>query len=442
MKKIILFAVINVLVSYLHAQNFAWAKHMPSSNMEGRSIALDATGNVYTTGYFAGTVDFDPGPAVFNMTSFGSIDIFISKLDAAGNFVWAKQLGGTGGDDGLAIAIAASGNVYTCGRFFSSTADFDPGGGTFNLTGPGGFISKLDASGNFISAIATTGEIKSIELDALGNVYLIQAGINSSSISKLDVNLNFIWTKTLAAATGMPGAPTAKDIAVYNGNVHVAGDFRGTVDFNPGAPVANITAIANGFILGTPDIFVLKLDNNGDYQWVGRMGGDAEDFGLSIAIDASGNVHTTGTFRETADFDPSAGTANLTVIGLDDAFVSKLNASGSFIWAKNFGGTISSPGIFAHASTTSNAIAIDAGGNPYITGSFEGPGDPHPAGVATFGMSSFGDRDIFVVKLNLSGSLSMGKTIGRNNERWGQRHRCEFRRGRLHHRFLPRHSRL
>ena len=97
---------------------------------------MDASGNVYTTGYFQGTVDFDPGAGTFNLTSAGLQDIFISKLDAAGNFVWAKQLGGTLNDVGYSIALDTSGNVYTTG-FFRDTVDFDPGAGTFNLTPAG-----------------------------------------------------------------------------------------------------------------------------------------------------------------------------------------------------------------------------------------------------------------------------------------------------------------
>ncbi|MCH8890811.1 MAG: hypothetical protein IH827_07025, partial [Myxococcales bacterium] len=96
-------------------------------------MAVDAAGNVYTTGFFLGTADFDPGPGTFNLTSAGSVDVFVQKLDTAGNPVWAVGMGGTGTDQGLGVAVDGAGNVYTSG-FFQGTADFDPGPGTFNLT--------------------------------------------------------------------------------------------------------------------------------------------------------------------------------------------------------------------------------------------------------------------------------------------------------------------
>ncbi|MCH7908562.1 MAG: hypothetical protein IIB38_02975, partial [Candidatus Hydrogenedentes bacterium] len=126
---------------------------------EGIAIAVDASGNVYTTGSFEGTVDFDPGASVFDLTSMGGLDVFISKLDASGNFLWAKAMGGTGTDKALGIAVDDSGKVYTTGSF-EGTVDFDPGASVFDLTSTGGldlFVSKLDASGNFLWATALGG---------------------------------------------------------------------------------------------------------------------------------------------------------------------------------------------------------------------------------------------------------------------------------------------
>jgi hypothetical protein len=154
----------------------------------GYSIAIDASGNVYTTGFFYGTADFDPGAGTFNLTTAGNGDIFISKLDSSGNFVWAKQMGAADYDYGNSIALDAAANVYTTGTFLG-TVDFDPGAGTFNLTSAGGidiFICKLDSSGNFAWAkkagAINDDEGHSIALDAFGNVH-IAGHFNSTSIS-------------------------------------------------------------------------------------------------------------------------------------------------------------------------------------------------------------------------------------------------------------------
>ena len=128
------------------AQDFLWAKSMGGTLTEiGLGNAVDGSGNVYTTGYFEGTADFDPGAGTANLTSAGSSDIFVSKLDANGNFLWAKSMGGTASDIGYSIAVDGSDNVYTTG-YFGGTVDFDPGAGTASLTSAGGldiFVSKL-----------------------------------------------------------------------------------------------------------------------------------------------------------------------------------------------------------------------------------------------------------------------------------------------------------
>ena len=94
------------------------------ANESGQGITTDNFGNVYVTGYFQDTVDFDPGPGVFNLKSNGSYDIFIQKLDADGNFIWAKQMRGDGAF-GTSIEIDTNGYMYCLGNF-SGTVDFDP----------------------------------------------------------------------------------------------------------------------------------------------------------------------------------------------------------------------------------------------------------------------------------------------------------------------------
>ncbi len=409
-----------------NAQALQWANAMGGPNSDaGYSIALDGSGNVYTTGYFEGTADFDPGAGVANLTSAGSSDIFISKLDASGNFVWANAMGGPNSDAGYSIALDGSGNVYTTG-YFSGTVDFDPGAGTANLTSspdrPDIFISKLDASGNFVWAKAMGGTSYDVSmciaLDGSGNVYttgyfggtadfdpgagvanltsVTSASSSDIFISKLDASGNFVWAKAMGGASILNelGFSIAFD---GSGNVYTTGCFGGTVDFDPGAGLANLTSSA-----GSISIFISKLDASGNFVWAKAMGGAFDALGSSIALDGSGNVYTTGYFGGTADFDPGAGVANLTTAVSNDIFISKLDASGNFVWAKAMGATSNDRGY---------SIALDGSGNVYTTGYFSGTVDFDPgAGVAN--LISADSSDIFISKLDASGNFVWAKAMG------------------------------
>ena len=113
--------------------NFIWAKQIGGTSYEfSQSLVLDGACNIYTTGYFNSTADFDPSSAFFNLTSAGNSDIFISKLDSSGNFLWAKKMGGLYKDWGTSISLDALNNIYTAGNFYDNV-DFDPNAGVFNL---------------------------------------------------------------------------------------------------------------------------------------------------------------------------------------------------------------------------------------------------------------------------------------------------------------------
>jgi hypothetical protein len=423
----------DIFVSKLDASgNFVWAKQMGVAGAAfayGYSIAVDAFGNVYTTGTFTGTVDFDPGPGTYNFTTVaGADDIFVSKLDSSGNFVWAKDMGGASidFDYGKSIAVDASFNVYTTGGF-QGTVDFDPGPGTYNLISAGAgdiFVSKLDSSGKFVWAKNMGGvgsaNVFSIAVDASFNVYttgsfqgtadfdpgagtynLISAGAGDIFVSKLDASGNFVWAKDMGGASSDQGNSLALD---GSRNVYTTGYFNGTADFDPGAGTYNLTAAGQG------DIFVSKLDSSGNFVWAKQMGGASDDGGNCIGVDASGNVYTTGLFRGTADFDPGAGTFNLISVGGSDIFISKLDSSGNFVWAKDMGGASDDWGM---------SIAVDDLRNVYTTGSFLGTANFDP-GPGTFNLTSAGNYDIFVEKLSQTAALPVTwlnfNGVLRNNE--------------------------
>ena len=378
---------------------FVWAKAMSgNSYSSGNGIALDRSGNVYITGHFMGTVDFDPGPDIYNKTSEGIRDIFVSKLNSNGDFVWVKTMGGTSSDEGLGIVVDTSGEIYTTG-YFALTADFDPGPEVYNLTSAGSydaFVSKLDGNGNFIwaakagSTWADSGT--DIAVDASGNVY------TTGSITPLGESEYIFVTKqdssgdrTWAKIMGGTGYAAAYGIAVDPpGNVYTTGYFSETVDFDPGGGVANISS------LGPEDIFISKLDSNGEYVWAKNMGGTSSDYGNSIAIDNLGFVYITGGFEDTLYFFPESLIPNLTSEGIRDIFVSKLDSDGSFVWAKAVGGTL---------DDGANDIAIGQLSSVHTTGWFKGTVDFDP-GPGTYSLVSNENKiNTFILKLDGSESF-------------------------------------
>lgn len=420
MKNFLLFIFSCCLSLYMHAQSgFAWAKQFGDSGGEqGFSIALDKNGNVYSTGSFSNTVDFDPGNGNYNLSEVGGGDIFISKLTANGDFVWAKRMGGLSTDIAYSIAIDKSNNIYTTG-FFRGTADFDPGSGVYNLISEGGtdiFISKLDSAGNFVWAKQIGGQCnqyaKAVTLDSLGNIYLTggfyciadfdpdtgtynlsSANYDDMFVLKLDSLANFVWAKQIGNTGGGEGlAITIDDI----GNVYTTGCFQYTCDFDPGTGIYNLTAT-----LGYGNAFVLKLNVNGDFVFARQLGEGGAALSNSIALDKGGNILTTGYFAWTSDFDPGTGSYNFTSVGPTDIFISKLDSLGNFLWAKQIG---------ANGWDQGNALAIDSNNNIYITGGFVDTVDFDPG----FGMYYLPNtlEGIFVVELSPSGSFVCAGGMG------------------------------
>jgi Beta-propeller repeat len=424
MKRFIQISLFFLLLVSANAQDasFAWAKKMGAAFTElPKSIKVDALGNVYTCGTFNGTIDFDPGSGVFNLVSHGSsYDAFIQKLDANGNFLWARNFGKWSfvNVDARGIEVDAFGNVYTIGSFWGS-ADFNPGAADFLLESGGynGFISKLDINGNFIWAKKIGGDdallyANAIKLDASSNIYITghfsglsdfdpNSGtsllLNNDSydvyIEKLTSSGDFVWVKQM-------GNPLEDDESLAitvdpGGNVLTTGIFKNTADFDPSAAVFNL--VGNSY----NEIFVSKLSGSGAFVWAKQLGGFGDDVPGSITTDAVGNVYTTGSFKFDADFDPGVANYNLTSFGGTDIFVSKLIADGSFGWAKQIGG-----------SSDDNGVSVSVvNGSVYYAGSFIGTVDFNP-GSPINNLVGAGGPDVFISRLGSDGSYGWAKRIG------------------------------
>lgn len=388
----------------------------------GRDVAVDGAGNVLIVGDFNSTADLDFSAGVFNLTSAGNADGFVTKMDSSGQFVWARQLGGPDGVTPLAVTTDGIGNVYVAGNF-RGTADFDPGPTSFLLTSAGrndAFVVKLDSAGNLVWALRFGGpgfdSARAIGLDGAGNVHTtgvfratadfdpgprvvsltsLSAWGSVAFISKLDADGDFLWARALQAANFSSGTGVAIDGA---GHVVSTGSFTGTTDFDPGVGTMSLTPV------GSNDAYVWKLDADGALVWARSFGGSSFDIGEGLAVDASDNVYTCGHFRLTTDFDPGVGTVNLTSAGNADIFVSKLDSNGDYVWARRMGG-VNSDRAFALA------LALDASGGVHTTGTMNGTSDLDP-GPGVFNLTSAGANDIFISKLDANGTFQWAGRAG------------------------------
>jgi len=405
-------------VFFVNAQTFDWVKQVGGTdNDEANAITTDATGNIYVTGKFGSTADFDPGPGIANLTSQGIFDVFIAKLNSSGDLIWVKQLGGIGSLGSSDIVVDDAGNVYTTGAF-EGTADFDPGAGTANLTSNGAddvYISKLDASGNFVWAKSFGGSSydsgSEIALDTTGNVFVggaffglvdVDPGVAVNNLSSngshdifiLKLNSSGDYLSSFNIGSGTSDYLSGLVIDSSN-NVYITGDYSFTVDFNPnGAPVQLTSE-------GSSDAFICKYDADEVLVWAKSIGGNDQEYPTGIALNSMGHVLVTGLFFDTCDVNPGAGVAELVPTpGFGNSFVLSLNSNGSYNWAINIGGT--------HYTEASD-IGVDSDDNIYVYGIYRGTINLNTS------YTTNGARDIFVLKLNSSGisvsSYTMGSTL-------------------------------
>ena len=413
MKKTFLLFILALCSIALFAQNlnWLWAKQAGGiSGDKGYSIAVDAYGNSYITGYFRESATF--GTTTLTSSSDYGSDIFVAKMDINGNWLWAKQAGGTDYDDGYSIAVDVNGNSYVTGYFYGS-ATF----GTTTLTsssdyGSDIFVAKLDINGNWLWAKQAGGTSydygNRIAVDAYGNSYvtgyfkssscsfgtitLNSSGYEDIFVAKMDSNGNWMWAKQAGGTSEDGGTSIAVDA---NGNSYVTGSFKESANFGT-------TTLTSS---GSWDIFVAKIDHNGNWLWAKQAGGTDNNGGISIAVDANGNSYVTGGF-----YGSSCSFSTITLINssieYSDIFVAKIDYNGNWLWAKQAGGTGYDAGY---------GIAVDTNGNSYVTGEFDGS--------ATFGTTTFtssGGSDIFVAKLDSNGNWLWAKQAGGTDDDYGK----------------------
>ncbi|MGE5363644.1 MAG: SBBP repeat-containing protein [Bacteroidota bacterium] len=347
MKTFILFAFI-VLFSAraVNSQSFTWANSAGGTGTdEGKSIAVDASGNVYVAGSFnSASITFGTTPPLENS---GNSDVFLVKYDAAGNVLWAQSAGGKYADYGRSVAVDGSGNIYMTGDFSSQEISF----GTETLT--------------------NTDE-------GSADIFLV----------KFNSDGNVLWAQSYGTAYTDRGISVVTDAS---GNVYMTGCFSSAqITFGTTPPIENA---------GNSDVFLVKYDAAGDVLWAKSAGGTGNDYGKSVAVDASGNIYVTGDYNSPAIAVNSTTLTNVNSAGTSDIFLSKYDTNGNLIWAKSAGGS---------ANDLAESVAADPLGNVYAAGNFSSKtftADP----ATLWNSTDDGTTDIFLLKYGIDGNLLLTK---------------------------------
>jgi hypothetical protein len=385
----------------------------------GNAIAVDRKGNAYVTGTTM-SPDFPTTPGAFDTTYNGGLgDVFVAKLNATGNgLVYSTFLGGAGNDVGEGIVLDRAGRAYIAGR--TDSADFPTTAGAFDTTQNGGsdvFVAKLNRAGDalaYSTFVGGAGQDRGLDIsaDPAGNAYITgsagpgnfpttpgafdttyNGGLSDVFVAKLNATGSaLVYSTFLGGFGGEFGEGLAVDEA---GQAYVAG-LTDSTDFPTTRGAFDRTY--NG---GGSEAFVTKLNATGSaLPYSTFLGGAVYDEGFGLALDPVGNAHVTG-FTGSADFPATAGAFDTTYNGGLDVFVSVLNAAGSALLYSTFlGGT---------GSESANAIVLDRSGNTYVTGG-TGSAD-FPATAGAFDTTYNGGYDVFVSVLNAVGSALVYSTF-------------------------------
>jgi hypothetical protein len=371
---------------------YGWTHMMGGDYVDaGQDIAVDSSGNIYITGVSSSnTVDF--------AEDFGSSDVimpfsrrFLTRINADGSYAWTLVDGGMAG---RRVTVDDQGNIYV-------TTD------NWYIT-----ISVIDPEGSLIWDRYIYGGIfdypNGIILDESRNIYLIgdfeysidfaqDFGLSDPKtpkgewdifITRINQDTSYGWTRRIGGIYYDEGTSIANDV---NGNLYLTGHVCGnTVDFGEDFGVSDVKVSK-----GTWDIFVTKIDTNASYLWTRSIGGTSSDYGEDIAVDLAGNVYVTGSFMDTVDFAEEFGATDVKIcegVGscYGDAFVTRINADGSYAWTRAIGGQDGDVG---------KSIFLDWMGNIYVVGRFRDTLDFGKDFGASDVKNSAGSWDTFITKI-------------------------------------------
>ncbi|MDB6035541.1 MAG: hypothetical protein JWM16_5879, partial [Verrucomicrobiales bacterium] len=362
-----------------------WARVMNCQYHDsGKGITVDSSGNVFVTGSFTGSAS--PGTTNLNSTG-GSEDMFLSKYDSDGNFLWMVQTAGYSSEAGNAVTVDASGNAFVAG-YFNGTVDF---GGTNTLNSyngtTDGFLAKYSPGGAllWVRQMGGTGSdlARGVTVDRAGNaivtgdfadtamfgaVCLITKGSRDIFVAKYSPTGSVLWVQQAGGPSDDYGNAVAVD---SSGNCFITGNFSSSLNLGG----------TNLSTFGGYDVVTAKFDKDGSLVWVRQAGTGNHDYGNAISVDTNGNAFVTGSYYGTMNL----GSTNLPGFAYDDIFVAKYSPDGSVLWALSSG--------TGNGYDSGYGVAANKLGSFFIVGQFSGSGT-----FGTTNLSSYAGSDVFLTK--------------------------------------------
>jgi PKD repeat protein len=401
--------VVNITVSTTGSST--WARSIGTiGSDQATAVDTDATGNVYVTGTFAGSVTL----GAFPLVSAGSADVFLAKYSPAGQVLWARRMGSLNAEQSYGFAVDAAGHVDIVGHYFD-TADFggpqplvstrtSGGGATQNL-----FIAQYatsDGSYQWAKSFGgpNTASANGVALDSSSNMYVtgfftstinfggsVLSAPNASDrdtfVVKLTAVGGHIWSKHFTSNSTDQGVGVAVD---GSGNVALVGYFMNGLNLG-GSDMTAINSLT--------DIYVAKFDTNGTHIWSKKLGSDlGNEDSRGVAVDGSGNVVIVGVAISSVNF----GGGLLSAGGYAYGYVAKYGAaSGAYMWANRIGGP--------SGSGSANAVDVDLWGTVLVAGAFDSSTIDFVGGQQ---LARIGSTDGYVAKFTAAGALSWARAYG------------------------------
>jgi len=386
----------------------------------GEEVAVDGSGDAYVTGSTWSTEATFPATVGPDLTHNGDIDAFVAKVNAPGTGLdYCGYIGGSGVDHSDGVAVDAAGNAYIAGDVWWDDGGFPVSVGpdlTFNGGDSDAFVAKVRADGSGLDYCGYIGGADSewnngIAVDAAGNAYV--AGYTGSTQATFPVTVGPDLTYNGGAYDGYVARVNAAGTALdYCGYVGGSGDEWG---FVVRATSVAVDADGRAFLTGStdstegsfpvtmgPDLtynggafdgYVARVNAAGTaLDYCGYIGGSGDEWGMDIAVDAAGNAYVIGETNSTETSFPVTVGPDLSYNGgPNDVFVARVNAVGT---ALDYCGYIGGSG-----EDWRGAIAVDAAGNAYVTGSTTSTQASFPVVIGP-DLTHNGDFDVFVAKVS------------------------------------------